>query len=216
MTQATQARPATTDREIVLPDTDAADAMRVAKGKAKAAALLAGHTTGIEGREEEFLRAVTDVLRTFDHTQGYEHEVNDGLVKMWLQSIRFAKKIGQLEAYVDDSVDVMAPVLDRMKAIVADSGEKDVALEAICGWSTCHHQLVLTETHKEPGKRWFLSPFGRVLEQGRALGQFDFDETFVFENFYIPRAHGFAKWIGVDIDASFDPQTRIFSISVVG
>ncbi len=84
-----------------------------------------------------------------------------------------------------------------------------------CGWSTCHHQLVLTETHKEPGKRWFLSPFGRVLEQGIALKQFDFDETFVFEKFYIPRAHGFAKWIGVEIDATFDPETRIFTISVV-
>ena len=98
---------------------------------------------------------------------------------------------------------------------VLSSGEKEVALEAICGWSTCHHQLVLTETHKEPGKRWFESPFGRVLEQGRHIGQFDFDETFVMEQFFIPRAHGFAKVVGVEVETSWDPQTRIFSIALV-
>jgi hypothetical protein len=215
MTQSTQAREATTDREIALPDTDAADAMRVAKRKAQAAVLLAGHTTGIEGREDEFLRAVSDVLRTFDHTQGYEHEVNDGIAKMWLASLRFAKRIDQVDAWVEDSVDLMSPVLDRMAGIIRDSGEKDVALEAICGWSTCHHQLVLTETHKAPGKRWFLSPFKRVLDAGTEIGQFDFDEAYIFEAYYIPRAHGFAKRMGVEVDATFDPASRIFTISIV-
>ena len=133
----------------------------------------------------------------------------------YTSSIRFAKAQGLMAEWVEDSVAVMDPILRRMKGIIESSGERDVALEAICGWSTCHHQLVLTETHKEPGKRSFLSPFARVLEQGRHIGQFDFDETFVMEQFFIPRAHGFAKVIGVDIETSWDAETRLFTIAVV-
>lgn len=217
MTQTTESRPTVADAgapEIVMPDTDAAQVARVAKAQATAAKMIAGHSTGIEGREEEFFRAVTDVLRTFDHTQGYEHQVNDALVKAWLTSIRFARTHGLMAEWVTENVDVMNPILRRMKGIIETTGEREVALEAICGWSTCHHQLVLTETHKEPGKRSFISPFGRVLEQGRKIGQFDFDETFVMEQFFIPRAHGFADVIGVPIETTWDPETRLFSIAL--
>jgi len=188
---------------------------REAKAKAAAAMYLAGHVTGIEGREDELKRAVIDVLRTLTHTKGYDHEVNDALAKSWLSSLRFARRHGLVQELIDDSVDLMRPVLERMRGVMEDSGERDVALEAIAGWSTCHHQLVLTETFKAPGKRWFESPFKTALDAGTRVGQFDFDEAYVVNEYYIPRAHGFAAILGVTIDATFDADTRMITIALV-
>ena len=134
---------------------------------ARAQQYLDGHITGLEGREDEFSNAIIDAVRTLTHNKPYPHQVNDALVKSWLAGIRFARKHDLMEDYIADSVNVMRPILDRMGALAAESGQREVILEAICGWSTCHHQLVITETYKEPGRRTFLSPFKRVLDAGR-------------------------------------------------
>ena len=200
--------------EIARPSTDAPDEHRHATAMAKAEMMLLGHPTGIEGREEEYARAIADIGRTFHHTQGYEHQVNDALVKMWLSSISFASKQGLLKEYVDESVAIMKPILDRIAGIIRGSGEKEVALTAICGWSTCHHQLVLTETHKTPTTRSFLSPFEPVLSASRRIRQFDLEETFVVEQFFIPRAVGFGEILEVPIKGDWDPETRMITISL--
>ena len=180
---------------------------------ARAQQYLDGHITGLEGREDEFSNAIIDAVRTLTHNKPYPHQVNDALVKSWLAGIRFARKHDLMEDYIADSVDVMRPILDRMGALAAESGQREVILEAICGWSTCHHQLVITETYKEPGRRTFLSPFKRVLDAGNRTGQFDFDETFVVDEFYAPRARGFAAVMGDRVEvAPFDPTTRMITV----
>jgi hypothetical protein len=210
MTQATETtRPATDAGTIDLTD----DALRT-RALAKAQVLLKGHSTGIEGREDEFARAIADIHRTFDHTQGYQHQVNDALVKMWLSSIKFAAKHDLLEDYVAESVLIMDPILQRMAGIIRASGEREVALEAICGWSTCHHQLVLSDTHKTAGTRTFVSPFEPVLSAGRRIRQWDFDEAFVVEQFFIPRAVGFGEVLGVPVTGTFEPTTRMITIAL--
>ena len=187
---------------------------RRTKAKAVADEYLAGHITGVEGREEEFARAVLDALRTITHTKGYPHETNDALVMSWLTGLRFARKHGMVEEFNAEHVDVMAPILDRVRGVIEGSGEREVALEAMCGWSTCHYQLVVTETHKEPGKRWFLSPFKTALDAGTRVGQFDFDEDYVVTETFVPRLHGYAERLGVRITTGWDPATRVISVAL--
>jgi len=185
-----------------------------AKARAMADEFLVGHVTGIEGREAEFARAVVDALRTITHTKGYPHETNDALVMSWLTGLRFARKHGLLDEFNAEHVDVMAPILDRVRGVIEGSGEREVALEAMCGWSTCHYQLVVTETHKEPGKRWFLSPFKTALDAGTRVGQFDFDEDYVVTETFVPRLHGYAERLGVRITTGWDPATRVISVAL--
>jgi hypothetical protein len=185
-----------------------------AKARAMADEFLVGHVTGIEGREAEFARAVVDALRTITHTKGYPHETNDALVMSWLTGLRFARKHGLVEEFNAEHVDVMAPILDRVRGVIEGSGEREVALEAMCGWSTCHYQLVVTETHKEPGKRWFLSPFKTALDAGTRVGQFDFDEDYVVTETFLPRLHGYAERLGVRITTGWDPATRVISVAL--
>ena len=186
-----------------------------AKARAMADEFLVGHVTGIEGREAEFARAVVDALRTITHTKGYPHETNDALVMSWLTGLRFARKHGLVDEFNAEHVDVMAPILDRVRGVIEGSGEREVALEAMCGWSTCHYQLVVTETHKEPGKRWFLSPFKTALDAGTRVGQFDFDEDYVVTETFLPRLHGYAERLGVRIVTGWDPVERVISVELV-
>jgi hypothetical protein len=188
--------------------------VRQAKAKAIAEQFLVGHVTGVEGREDEFARAVVDVLRTITHTKGYPHETNDALVMAWLTGVRYACKAGTLDEFNAEHVDVMAPILDRMRGVIEDSGEREVALETMCGWSTCHYQLVVTETHKAPGKRWFLSPFTTALDAGRRVGQFDFDEDFVVTETFLPRIHGYADRLGVTVTTDWNPETRYITVAL--
>ena len=73
---------------------------------------------------------------------------------------------------------------------------------------------MITETHKEPGRRWFLSPFGRVLDACAKMGQFDFDETFVVERFFNPRMRGFGDVMGVPVTTTWDPASRVVSVAL--
>lgn len=177
---------------------------------------LDGHLTGLEGREDEFGRAVLTAIKTLSDRHPYDHEMNDALVKSWLVGIKFAKKHDLLADYIENDVETLRPaVLKRMAELIRQTGEKEVALEAIVGWSTCHYHLVVTETYKEPGKRSFLSPFGRVLEMGHKLGIWDFDEQFVHENWFAPRAKALAADLGVPVEVSpWDPETRMVTVSL--
>ncbi len=44
------------------------------------------------GREAMLGRAMTQLLRTMNHNQSYQHEMNDALVKLTLDHIMFAKR----------------------------------------------------------------------------------------------------------------------------
>src|SRR6478609_1822488 len=188
---------------------------RRARARAMADEFLVGHVNGIEGREAEFASAVAGALRTISHTKGYPHETNDALVMEWLTGLRFARRFDLVDAFNAEHVEVMTPILDRVRGVIEESGEREVALEAMCGWSTCHYQLVVTETHKSPNKRWFLSPFKTALDAGTRVGQFDFDEDYVVSETFIPRLYGYAERLGVTITTGWDPVERIISVELV-
>ena len=108
---------------------------------------------------------------------------------------------GILADFCQKDIETMAPVNARMAQLIAATGEKELALEAVAGYSPCHYHLVL-ETWKEPGKRIFRSPFKTVLEASVAVGQFDLTEQYIHENWFVPRNHGFAEQLGVKFDIS--------------
>jgi hypothetical protein len=56
--------------------------------------------TGFEGREADVGKAVQLVLKTFANSAGYQHEMNDALIKARLQAMLYAKDNGFLEMFV--------------------------------------------------------------------------------------------------------------------
>jgi len=178
-----------------------------------AARYLEGHKTGVEGREHEFALGIMQVINTIKDTVPYPHEMNDALVKAWLLSIQFAKNQNLLPEFCQTDIDTMRPVNARMAQLIAATGEKELALEAVAGYSPCHYHLVL-ETWKEPGKRIFRSPFKQVLEASVAVGQFDLTEQYIHEEWFIPRHEGFAKDLGVPLHVSPWQEDGMITVSL--
>ena len=59
-----------------------------------------GVKTGFEGREDEIGKAVQMALKTMANSAGYQHEMNDALVKARLHAIQFAKDMEIGRAHV--------------------------------------------------------------------------------------------------------------------
>lgn len=174
---------------------------------------LTGHVTGLEGREEEFSRAVLNVIKTLSDRFPYAHEMNDALVKAWLQSIQFAKDQNLMAEFIQKDIDIMEPVNKRLGQLIQMTSQPEIALEAVAGWSPCHHHLVVTDTLKRPGSRTFLSPFKLVLDAGRGIGQFDFDEKYIHDNWMTPRMRGYSDALGVKLDVKpWDEETRLVTV----
>ena len=157
--------------------------------------------TGFEGREAEVGKAVQLALKTMANSAGYQHEMNDALVKARLQAMQFAKDNGLMEQYVEHDVKTMAPINDRVGMIIEKTGDKEAALVGLCERTACHYHLVL-ETESEPGKRTWKSPWGHVLSACKRLNMFDLTEQEIHETWFVPRIKGYAKAMGVDIKVS--------------
>jgi hypothetical protein len=157
--------------------------------------------TGFEGKEEIVGKAVQLALKTIANSAGYQHEMNDALVKARLQAIQFAKDMGIMDKYVEHDIKTMAPINTRVGQIIAKTGDTEAALVGLCERTACHYQLVL-ETEAEPGKRSWKSPWGHVLGPSKRLGMFDLTEQEIHENWFIPRIKGYAKDMGVNVKVS--------------
>jgi hypothetical protein len=162
---------------------------------------MEGTSSGFEGREDMLGRAVALAIRTLKDATPYQHEMNDALVKMHLNSVQFAKNKGLSQEYVEHDVKTMQPMLQRMKGIIERTGNKEVALIGMFDRTTCLYQLCM-DLKATPGKREFTFPFSTVLSIGRRIGQFDLTDQEVHELWLKPRLLGYAKVLGVDIDVS--------------
>ena len=60
---------------------------------------MTDNTSGFEGREEVLGQAVALAIRTLKDSMPYQHEMNDALVKMHLNSVQFAKNKGLSVSY---------------------------------------------------------------------------------------------------------------------
>lgn len=157
--------------------------------------------TGFEGKEAIVGKAVQLALKTIANSAGYQHEMNDALVKARLQAIQFAKDMGIMDKYVEHDIKTMAPINTRVGKIIESTDDKEAALVGLCERTACHYQLVL-ETEAEPGKRTWKSPWGHVLAPSKRLGMFDLTEQEIHETWFVPRVMGYAKDMGVNIKVS--------------
>jgi hypothetical protein len=157
--------------------------------------------SGFEGREALLGQAVALAIRTLKDSMPYQHEMNDALVKMHLNSVQFAKNKGLSQQYVEHEVATMGPALQRVRQVIEETGDRELALSAMFEQSSSLYQLCL-DIEASPGRRRFTFPFSHVLEIARRIGQFDMSDAEVHEIWLKPRLQGYAAVLGVSIDVS--------------
>ena len=173
-----------------------------------------GAKTGFEGKEAEIGKAVQMALKTMANSAGYQHEMNDVLVKARLHAMQFAKDMGIMDKYVEHDIKTMAPINERVAMVIEKTGDKEAALVGLCERTACHYHLVL-ETKAEEGKRSWKSPWGHVLNACKRMKMFDLTEQEIHETWYVPRIKGFAKAMGVNVKVSDWNEDGIVTLELV-
>lgn len=159
------------------------------------------HGSGFEGREALLGQAVSMVVKTLNQTQPYQHMVNGALVLAHLGAMQFAKNHGLLEEYVEHDRKMMEPVNFRIRKLIEETGNKELALEAVFDITECHYQLVL-DTRVEPGRRTWVSPFRTGVEACSRMGMMDMTEADVHNLWTRPRLEAYARDMGVEFRVS--------------
>jgi hypothetical protein len=159
------------------------------------------HGSGLEGREELMGQAMNMVIKTLSQTEPYQHQVNGALVLAHLGAIQFAKNKGLLADYVEHDRKMMEPVNFRIRKLIEETGNKELALESVFDITECHYQLVL-ETKVEPGKRTWVSPFKTSIEACTRMGMMDMTEADVHKLWLRPRLEAYARDMGVEFRVS--------------
>ena len=189
------------------------DSQQISEVAKKPTSSFKAAKTGYEGREAEVGKAVQLALKTMANSAGYQHEMNDALVKARLQAMQFAKDNNMMEEYVAHDIKTMSPINTRVGMIIEKTGDKEAALVGLCERTACHYHLVL-ETEAEAGKRSWKSPWGNVLNACKRMEMFDLTEQEIHETWFVPRIHGYAKDMGVDIKVSEWNDDGIVSIEL--
>jgi hypothetical protein len=155
----------------------------------------------LTGRASELGDNVNTVVKTMLKTQGYDHELNDALVKAWLGQYQFAKNNGLLKEFVEAEARNQSPMLLRVKKMIEMTGNRELALMSVFEHTSCYFHLV-HDTTIEPGKRTYKSPYSRVLNPSKRLGIFDLTVKEIHENITIPRMNAYGKLLGVTFNVS--------------
>lgn len=164
-----------------------------------------GFGSGFEGNEQRLGEAVALAIRTLKDAMPYQHELNDALVKMHLNSVQFAKNAGLIEQYVEHDIRNMTPALQRIRETIAVTGDTEESLRGVFDRNSGFYQLCL-DLEESPRTRRFSFPFSAVLAISRRIGQFDLSDTELHDIWLRPRLLGYARVLGVhwtvsDIDA---------------
>jgi hypothetical protein len=189
-----------------------------ALGKALVPAIKAAGQPGdprldFTGRELEVGRAVSEMIKTFNHNAAYQHEMNDALVKMTLEFMQHAKKEGKLEEVARADAMTQFPMLKRVGQVIEMNGKKELALVAITDQTTCFFQLV-DQAERSPGMIRYRAPYGHVLEQTRRMGMHDLTEKEIHEQWTIPHIEVWSEVMGVDMVVSDWQDDGMVTISV--
>ncbi len=153
------------------------------------------------GRETMLGLAMTQLLRTLNHNQSYQHEMNDALVKMTLDHIMFAKRNGLLKQMVDEDINSQRQQLERVRKLIERTGNRDLAIVGIFEQTACFFQLV-DRTARAPGRVSYRSPYRTVLEQTVRMGIHDLSEREIHDSWTVPRMQAYARVLGVEIDVT--------------
>ena len=159
------------------------------------------HGSGFEGREALLGEAMSMVIKTLNQTEPYQHHVNGALVLTHLGAIQFAKNNGLLEDYVEHDRKMMEPVNLRIRKLIEETGNKELALESVFDITECFYQLVL-DTKVEPGKRTWVSPFKTSIDACTRMGMMDMTEADVHNLWMRPRLEAYARDMGVEFRVS--------------
>jgi hypothetical protein len=170
----------------------------------------------ISGRDEEFGRVLSNVVRTFQTLVPYHHQGNDGLIKETLKWYEFASREGMVEKAIQHEAESMANILGERGQWAAKTGRLELALDAITT-PTCFRDLMLGEGfHLTDRVLTYKSPFGRVIEKGHLRGIWrNLTEERIHNIWTIPRYAAFSKILGVKFDVSpWDEESKIITITV--
>ena len=174
----------------------------------------------VEGREAEFGRAVTNLVRTFQMGGGggsYAHQVNDALVKQHLEWIQFAKDKGLLAEAIEHDINIKAPLFKRSAEWINRTGNYQVALNTLTS-ASCFRDLAAADGFdKTQTSMTWTSPYKHVLDSGKKRNMFDLTEKEIHEQFTIPTIKGYAEVLGVEVTISeWDEETRLVTLTVEG
>jgi hypothetical protein len=170
--------------------------------------------TGMEGREADLATAMQVLVKTIKMQRPYPHDTNDALLKAHLNTIQFAKNKGLLEELLAHDLETMKPLLERSKAMIEKTGNKELALIMNFERTGCHFQMIL-ETKNEPGKRTFTFPFKKVLNAAKRLGQFDLTEEEILESWWKPRYLNYAQAMGVEFKISDLDENSTVTVELI-
>ncbi len=184
----------------------------IAAGSAPAAA---DGRYDFSGREEQLGLAMTQLVRTLNHNQSYQHEMNDALVKLTLDHIMFAKRNGMLRQLVEEDLRSQRQQLERVKKLIERTGNRDLAIVAIFEQTSCFFQLV-DRTTRAPGSVTYRSPYGNVLAQTLRMGIHDLSEREIHDQWTIPRMQAYARVLGVELDVTPWRDDGMITVSVRG
>lgn len=127
----------------------------------------------IEGREAEFGRAVTNLIRTFQMGGSYNHQANDSLVKRDLEWLQYLKDKDLLEDAVRHDIEIKTPLFIRRGEWIKKTGDLKLAMNSLIG-ATCFRDLVQAEGFIRDGLTIsYLSPYKHVLDAGTKRNMFD-------------------------------------------
>ncbi len=165
------------------------------------------------GREEQLGYATSMVIKTLNHNQGYQHEMNDALVKMTLDHIMFAKRNGMLKQLIEQDILSQKQQLERVRKLIERTGNKDLAIVGVFEQTSCFFQLV-DRTQRAPGRITYKSPYGNVLAQTVRMGIHDLTEKEIHEVWTLPRMREYSRILGVEMKVSPWQDDGTITVSV--
>lgn len=169
----------------------------------------------VEGREAEFGRAITNIVRTFQMTASYEHRANDALVKRDLEWLQYLKDKGLMEDAVRHDIAIKTPLFIRRAEWIKKTGNYALALDSMTDVSCFRDMVVADGFQKTALQLTYMSPYKEVLDAGTRRGMFTLTEQEIHEQFTIPTLQGYAAVLGVDVDVSPWNEDRMITISIV-
>lgn len=169
----------------------------------------------VAGREAEFGRAVTNLVRTFQMTASYEHRANDALVKRDLEWLQYLKDKGLMADAVRHDIAIKTPLFLRRAEWIKKTGDVALALDSMTEISCFRDMVVADGFSKTSTQLTYVSPYKEVLDAGTRRGMFTITEQEIHEQFTIPTLKGYAEVLGVDIDVSEWNADREITISVI-
>ena len=170
----------------------------------------------IAGRDEEFGRVLSNVVRTFQTLVPYHHQGNDGLIKETLKWYEFAGREDLVDQVIQHEAESMGNILGERGQWAARTGRLELALDAITT-PTCFRDLMLGEGfHLTDRVLTYKSPFGRILEKGHLRGIWrNLTEERIHNVWTIPRYEAFSKILGVNFTVSpWNEESKMITITV--